>query len=243
MRRVYNIALVLLLACCQHPVPVGAAQEFVSVARDVEQQYALPTGLLESVCYIESHWKGGYGRNGEIGVCQIKPSTVKMICPECYKQREHLSIGAVSDRVLEIQDVLHSRGLYTSTLDGIFGKRTHAAVLAFQKESGLQQDGVVGPRTWNALFGTTQPYASVIEQLKDPLMNIQYAGMFLAWLRDYLSTEDASILAAAYNGGPAHPVVQYMLKVSRLTAKNNEEREIQDLIVLEDFNYDHWRNL
>lgn len=36
-------------------------------------------------------------------------------------------------------------------VDGIFGKQTWHAVVAFQGWSGLSRDGIVGPRTWNAL--------------------------------------------------------------------------------------------
>lgn len=37
--------------------------------------------------------------------------------------------------------------------DGIFGKRTEAAVCSFQHQHRLEVDGVVGPITWRALFG------------------------------------------------------------------------------------------
>lgn len=36
--------------------------------------------------------------------------------------------------------------------DGIFGKITREAVLAFQNENGLKPDGMVGPRTWRELI-------------------------------------------------------------------------------------------
>lgn len=39
-------------------------------------------------------------------------------------------------------------------IDGSFGPATQAAVLAFQKNHGLEADGIVGPRTWKALFNT-----------------------------------------------------------------------------------------
>lgn len=35
--------------------------------------------------------------------------------------------------------------------DGDYGAETVAAVKAFQKKNGLQQDGIIGPRTWKAL--------------------------------------------------------------------------------------------
>lgn len=38
------------------------------------------------------------------------------------------------------------------TVDGSFGAKTKAAVIAFQKKHGLEQDGSVGPITWKALL-------------------------------------------------------------------------------------------
>ena len=39
-------------------------------------------------------------------------------------------------------------------VDGSFGPATQAATLAFQKKHGLDADGIVGPKTWRALFDT-----------------------------------------------------------------------------------------
>jgi peptidoglycan hydrolase-like protein with peptidoglycan-binding domain len=37
------------------------------------------------------------------------------------------------------------------TVDGEFGPRTRAALVAFQRDHGLTPDGVVGKSTWGAL--------------------------------------------------------------------------------------------
>ena len=37
-------------------------------------------------------------------------------------------------------------------IDGDFGKNTYNAVIKFQRENGLVQDGIVGYNTWNCLF-------------------------------------------------------------------------------------------
>jgi N-acetylmuramoyl-L-alanine amidase len=62
--------------------------------------------------------------------------------------------------VRQIQERLNSLGANPRLVaDGVFGPRTEAAVVAFQRQRGLNTDGIVGPITWNALFprGTAPP--------------------------------------------------------------------------------------
>ena len=63
-----------------------------------------------------------------------------------------LKLGSKGAEVKEVQNLLG--GL---TVDGIFGKKTEAAVKAFQAANGLKVDGIVGKQTWAALLGETQP--------------------------------------------------------------------------------------
>lgn len=37
--------------------------------------------------------------------------------------------------------------------DGIFGSQTKAAVMIFQRDNGLEEDGIIGPETWRVLIG------------------------------------------------------------------------------------------
>jgi peptidoglycan hydrolase-like protein with peptidoglycan-binding domain len=53
--------------------------------------------------------------------------------------------------VTMVQRVLTSRG-FAAADDGSFGSGTDAAVRNFQRSQGLTADGVVGPKTWGALF-------------------------------------------------------------------------------------------
>jgi hypothetical protein len=47
-------------------------------------------------------------------------------------------------------------------LDGVFGPKTHEAVLSFQRSAGLKVDGIVGRHTWTALVQTNRAAASTI---------------------------------------------------------------------------------
>ena len=58
------------------------------------------------------------------------------------------------DDVLWMQQRLAELG-YTEVgePDGIFGQMTEAAVIRLQSDQGLTADGIVGPKTWSALWG------------------------------------------------------------------------------------------
>lgn len=63
-----------------------------------------------------------------------------------------LQEGDSSVGVAILQQLLILEGYGTNLpVTGFFGDQTNAAVLNFQQAMGLQQDGVVGPDTWNAL--------------------------------------------------------------------------------------------
>lgn len=56
--------------------------------------------------------------------------------------------------IQKIQHELARRGFNPGVIDGIWGRRTEAAVRRFQAATGLLADGIVGPKTRQALFGT-----------------------------------------------------------------------------------------
>jgi peptidoglycan hydrolase-like protein with peptidoglycan-binding domain len=60
--------------------------------------------------------------------------------------------GAEGDLVVWAQEHLISAGDEVA-VDGDFGKKTLAAVRAFQADHGLSVDGIIGPETWLALLG------------------------------------------------------------------------------------------
>jgi hypothetical protein len=76
-----------------------------------------------------------------------------MEIPELTRTMKLTSPYMQGDDVMKLQTKLLARG-YTviGTADGIFGKKTDTAVRQFQSDQGLIVDGIVGAKTWKALW-------------------------------------------------------------------------------------------
>jgi len=59
--------------------------------------------------------------------------------------------GSRGQDVKTVQSKLKKWGYYNGTIDGVYGYKTRAAVIKFQKKHGLKADGVVGAATSKAL--------------------------------------------------------------------------------------------
>ena len=69
------------------------------------------------------------------------------------KNKPTIKRGSKGESVKECQEALIQLGydVGSTGADGIFGKNTESAVVAFQIKSGLKADGIVGTDTWKAL--------------------------------------------------------------------------------------------
>jgi hypothetical protein len=72
---------------------------------------------------------------------------------EPVKEHPVLREGDAGPHVKTLQSLLRSQG-QDVRVDGEFGPKTEKSVMAFQKKSGLIDDGVVGRYTWEALEKT-----------------------------------------------------------------------------------------
>jgi peptidoglycan hydrolase-like protein with peptidoglycan-binding domain len=92
--------------------------------------------------------------------------------------------------VTRLQQLLNAKGINVK-VDGDFGNATRAAVVQFQKQSGIATDGIVGPRTWQALRqGGNAPIqltdaASYYEPSK-----YSYQKEAFEWLQSQISRSD-----------------------------------------------------
>ena len=81
-----------------------------------------------------------------LGIGTVPPSSV-------------LRLGSSGQDVITLQYLLNVAAEFNSTIpapaqDGNFGSGTQQSVMAFQRAAGLTPDGIVGPRTWQALYNT-----------------------------------------------------------------------------------------
>ena len=84
---------------------------------------------------------------------QSSAATVTTLSWPVLRQGRNAQWPAVTVRSLQYLLDAHGAGL---VVDGIFGPRTYAAVIAFQRAHRLAADGVVGAATWRALIVTVQ---------------------------------------------------------------------------------------
>ncbi len=59
--------------------------------------------------------------------------------------------GSTGSIVSQIQTKLKNWGYYFGSVDGVFGSRTEAAVISFQRKNGLTADGIAGDKTLAAM--------------------------------------------------------------------------------------------
>ena len=70
---------------------------------------------------------------------------VKPVSEDTSRSAEEISYNE------KVQIALKTAGYYSGAIDGKIGPQSREAIKSFQKENGLNADGVAGPTTWQSL--------------------------------------------------------------------------------------------
>jgi len=85
---------------------------------------------------------------GEITVLQLIDSVSQRA--SAYRDQDHTKDNSEKERVQRLQRTLAGLGFYDGEVDGLAGKRTSHALHKLEEKSGLELDGVHGPKTQQA---------------------------------------------------------------------------------------------
>lgn len=133
------------------------------------------TNLREAQLMINPLFQTEVGEETCHGVCDYLG--VDFIPRDNLSNYPLLRLGDKGNFVYLLQFILNQYG-NNLTVDGIWGNKTQDAVLRFQKENSLTQDGFVGKNTWKTLL-TLSPY---------PLLKINYRGAYVKFLQQLLES-------------------------------------------------------
>lgn len=86
--------------------------------------------------------------------------------------------GDSGSKVVKLQQALSLLGYYSGAIDGDYGEATKAAVTRFQKNRGMNADGIAGASTIRVLFGGTSAAKSSSTTTKT------YKTVVLDWFAD-----------------------------------------------------------
>jgi peptidoglycan hydrolase-like protein with peptidoglycan-binding domain len=89
-------------------------------------------------------------QDGKVGA-----DTWHVLCINTLVEKPQLRTGSSGVLVKRVQNVLKDASYYTGAIDGVFGTQMDQAVKTMQSKRGLQQDGVIGDRTWKVLVEIT----------------------------------------------------------------------------------------
>jgi len=158
--------------CCESDDPDKFAQgylNFISTARTILDWYEWPvdgehlfahaqtsalfheTDHQDPIPYLTKH-----GKTWDQLVADIVEAAAVTPFPDLpanagLQMDSTVEEGATGGAVEDIQRLLKAKGFDPGPVDGGFGPRTTAAVVAFQTAKGLAADGIVGPQTWARL--------------------------------------------------------------------------------------------
>ena len=141
----------------------GGSKILTRVAKDVVMPFlATPTTARNYTWYLVKTPDGqrGYIRSDCIVICNSDGSELSGGTGTGGSTTGQeatyttLRLGSTGEEVEKLVTELRNQGYYSGEIVSIYNSSVQAAVTAYQKDKGLSADGIAGPVTQHALFGT-----------------------------------------------------------------------------------------
>jgi len=143
------LGMVLVFTGCAKKTKKDVQVLQAQVGAITDELVRLDQSLQETKSALQSEESNYSKLQGELGVSKSRISSLKeeeSVIRGIYRTPSGFELPSIA-----IQKALKNAGYYKGTLDGKIGPQTRQAVEAFQRDQGLQPDGVVGRETWSKL--------------------------------------------------------------------------------------------
>jgi len=183
----------------------------VAAVRTFQQIFGLPqTGTIDRRTWYQiSNIFNAVAKLGELGTEGFVPPSITPPPPPPPSINPPypgtlLRVGSRGQSVTTMQTFLNSiSSSYPSiprqVVDGIFGSAMQNAVMAFQRQFGLNADGIIGPQTWNRIVevynssgGTVVPPPTAPQYPGTPI-RLGSRGANVVTVQNYLNRASATI--------------------------------------------------
>ena len=186
--------------------------------QDSEDQTASPSNAL--VIQTVPETIAPLGLNG-----QILPALTDVDLPDTEPAPEYLRLGVRHEIIKRLQERLMELGFMDNDEPtDYFGEATESAVKNFQRQNDLEQDGIVGDSTWDAIMDPNAKYYAVSKgEQGDDIARIQQRLYELG----YLATAD---LVTGNFGDSTEAAVIRLQEMNGLTPDGTVGRQTINLL-------------
>ena len=156
---------------------------------------------------------------------QILPALTDVDLPDTEPAPEYLRLGVRHEIIKRLQERLMELGFMDNDEPtDYFGEATESAVKKFQRQNDLEQDGIVGDSTWNAIMDENAKYYAVSKgDQGDDIIQIQQRLYELG----YLATAD---LVTGNFGDSTEAAVIRLQEMNGLTPDGTVGRQTINLL-------------
>ena len=135
--------------------------------------------------------------------------------------------GDTGTDVIKLQQALYLLGYYSGVIDGDYGTMTTSAVMRFQKNRGMSEDGIAGSSTIRVLFSGTSTSSSSSSSSSSASSSTTYETLVLDWFDDNVT----SVIPKTRNSrsrtcAPAKPLRRYAGAAPTIWTQNRRRQRI-----------------